>query len=422
MQLSSPSTVPLGKTSFLSAFKYRNFRYLWFSTVGTGSTSAMETLLVGWLVLQLTNSPALVGIVSACRYAGMALGPVFGALADRFDRRQILITVRAAAALVALLLSVLIFTSLIQLWEIVVLVLLNSLLWSFNQTTFSALAGEVVEGPHLASSVSLLIVGLSGMRTIGSLVAGFLYDSIGSQGCFGLISIVYVSTSLLMLPLRLPESGGKVREPVLRSFMDGLRYIVSTRGVAAMVLFAAIANLFIFPATFDTLAVFVKSVLNSNATGLGLILGAESLGSLIGSLICSSLGKSQRKGSLTAILMLTWPFLVAGFTLSHTVFVAVLIMALAGVGRGLAMSLIQVLMLVWSPAKYAGRVMGVRMSVIVMEMVGSMIMGALAGLWGIAIVMRVSALLSIVASFMTVLWAPQLRQKDQTTPISRSAQ
>ncbi len=417
MNLSNRSAVPPGKTSFLSAFKYRNFRYLWFSTVGTGTTSAMETLLVGWLVLQLTNSPSLVGIVAACRYAGMASGPFFGALADRFDRRKILIIVRAAAALVALLLSVLIFTSALQIWEIIVLVLLNSLLWSFNQTTFSALAGEVVEGPHLASSVSLLIVGLSGMRTVGSLVAGFLYDSIGPQGCFGLISIVYVSTSLLALPLQLPESGGKVREPVLRSFIDGLRYIVHARGIAALALFAAIANLFIFPTTFDTLAVFVKNVLSSNAAGLGLILGAESLGSLVGSLICSSLGRSQRKGSLVAILMLTWPLLVAGFTFSHTLVIAVVIMALVGVGRGLGMSLIQVLMLAWSPAKYAGRVMGVRMSVIVMEMLGSMMIGVLAGLWGIAIVMMVAALLSIVASFLTILWAPELRQKDRTTPI-----
>ena len=420
MKLSNQSIAQTGKASFLSAFKYGNFRYLWFSTVGTGTTSAMETLLIGWLVLQLTNSPALVGIVAACRYAGMALGPFFGALADRFDRRQILIIVRATAALVALLLSVLILTSLIQIWEIVVLVLLNSLLWSFNQTTFSALTGEVVEGQHLASSVSLIIVGLSGMRTIGSLAAGFLYNIIGPQGCFGLISIVYVTTSLLMLPLHLPEASSKVRQPVLRGFVDGVRYIASTRSIFALVLFAAIANLFIFPTTFDTLALFVKNVLTSNSAGLGLILGAESLGSLVGGFICSLLGRFQHKGTLTAILMLTWPFLIAGFTLSHTVFAAVVIMAFAGVGRGLAMSLIQILMLAWSPAKYAGRVMGARMSVITMEMVGSMIMGSLAGLWGIAIVMRVAAILSIAASFVTVLRVPELWQNDQTKPNSRT--
>ena len=110
------------RQSFLAAFHYRNFRYLWGSGLGIAVTNSMEILVIGWLVLELTDSPALVGLIAACRFVGMALGPFFGTLTDRFDRRRILIVTRAVARNLARTHVALQYASKIKDWHILSMV------------------------------------------------------------------------------------------------------------------------------------------------------------------------------------------------------------------------------------------------------------------------------------------------------------
>ncbi|MBA7716068.1 hypothetical protein ES703_125129 [subsurface metagenome] len=116
------------RQGFLAALFYRNYRYLWFSTLGVTVPMSMEVVVIGWLVLELTNSPALVGLAAACLYVGMLLAPFLGALADRFDRRRILIVGRLASSAYVLTFAVLYYTSLLEVWHIFVLLLSGELL------------------------------------------------------------------------------------------------------------------------------------------------------------------------------------------------------------------------------------------------------------------------------------------------------
>lgn len=407
------STAVSQKQGFLAAFRYRNYRFLWGSGLAFATGISMEMVVIGWLVLELTDSPILVGLVGASRYAGMGLGPLFGALADRFDRRRILILSRAAASIYALALAVLYYSSLLEVWHIFALVLFASVVRGFNMPTANALAADTVEKHNLASAVAMLMVGMSTTRMVGSLMGGYLYDRIEAGGVFAVMTVAYSLASLFLFPMRQVARERPVsQESVWKSVIAGIHYITNDRALLALMVFAAIANLFIFPLVIDMMPVFAREVLQVGASGLGWLIAAQGLGGLIGALVISVLGGFRYKGWLLIVLMIVWPLFMIVFAGSRLFYVSLALLVVLGVGRGIAMAIIQLLILTWTAEEFRGRVLGVRMFVVILEMVGSIIAGALVTLWGITTVMVVNALFSVFASILTILWAPQLRRRQ----------
>ncbi len=93
--MTDPTVVATERRGFLAALYYPQYRLLWISALATYTGRWIETVVVSWLVLELTNSPLLVGLLGTCRFAGMLLGPFCGTIADRFPRRRILLAVQA---------------------------------------------------------------------------------------------------------------------------------------------------------------------------------------------------------------------------------------------------------------------------------------------------------------------------------------
>jgi MFS family permease len=409
--LVEPAT-PIQKQGSLAAFGYRNFRYLWGSAFGMALGIMMEMVVIGWLVLELTGSPVLVGLVSACRYAGTALGPFFGALVDRFDRKRILLIVRGAAVIYAGGLAVLYYTSLLEIWHIFALVLLGSLTRGFQMPTTQALAADIVEGHNLASAVAMLMVGMSTSGIIGPLLGGYLYEQIEAGGCFVVMAGAYAISSLMLFPMRLTLKERPVfQESVWKSITDGVRYITNDRALSALMVYAALANLFIFPIVLDMMAVYAKDLLEVGASELGWLIAGLGLGRLIGALIISTLGRFRYKGRLLVSLMVAWPAFLSVLAFSKLFYVSLPLLVVLGAGHATAMAMVQLLLLTWASEEYRGRVMGVRMFVVVNEMIGSIVAGALTGMWGIATVIVINASLGFITCLATGFWAPEIRRR-----------
>lgn len=396
----------------LAAFGYHNYRYLWISGLGVAIAFWMELVVIGWLVLELTGSPTLVGLVGACRYSGMALGPLFGALADRFDRRRIIIASRAMAIVYVLALAVLYYTSLLEVWHIFVLVIFGSIMLGFNWTTTSVLTADIVEKNSLASAVGMLMVGMSITSIAGPLMGGYLYEYFGVGGCFIVMASAYLFSCLLIIPMRLvTKEIPAYRESIWESMAGSIRYLIDNRVLSALMLYAAIANLFIFPCMMDLMPVFARDVLHVGASGLGWLVATQGVGRLIGALTLSTLSEFRYKGWLLIIFMIAWPALMGVFAGSSVFYISLILIAIAGVGQGVAMALVQFFLLLWSSEEFRGRVMGIRMFVVIFEMIGSIVAGALANLWGIATVVMVDAVSCIFASIFVAFWAPELRHR-----------
>ncbi len=398
---------------FLAAFQYHNFRHLWGSGVSLFTAFWMELVVTGWLILELTNSPALVGLVGACRYAGMGLGPFFGALADHFDRRRILLASQLAGSVFTIALAALYYASLLQVWHIFTVVLLGGAVRGCSQTTTYALVPDSVDSHNLASAVGMLMIGMGATSVIGPLVGGYVYGYVGAGGCFAIMGGTYLYAWFSILPLHVTRRENPARlESVWKSVMDGIHYVREERALLALMIFAAIANLFIFPCVMDTMPVFARNVLRVEVSGLGWLIATQGIGRLAGALVASTLDRHQSKGWILTILMIVWPVMLGTFASSHTYYASIILIGIAGLSQGLAMSLIQLLLLMWSSPAFHGRVMGVRMLVIICEMIGSIITGALASIWGIASIFVINAILCLLGSVLISVWIPQLHNRQ----------
>ncbi len=401
------------KQGFLAALFYPSYRYLWASTLGGWGAVSIEQIVTGWLVLELTDSPAMVGIVAACRYGGMWLAPLGGALADRFNLRRILILLQVANFAYALGLALLFYAGQLEVWHIFVMAVFSGTVRGIDHTTRNAAVPSTVEPQNVTSGVGLLLVSQGITTLISASAAGLLYKNVGAGGCFTAMASAYLLAGLLLVPMRLaPIKGQYQAESVLASTLKGLRYTIKDRSLLALVILAAIANMFVFPCTFGIMPVFAKEVLNVGADGLGWLIAAEGLGGLIGALMVSALGKTRLKGILLLILMIIWPLTFAIFSTTRVLPVSLLVLVISGITRGSAMALIQVLILNWAIPEMRGRVIGVRMSVIITLMAGNLISGVGAGWWGSPTMIVLNAIAGVATTALTAWWAPRLRHKE----------
>ena len=408
----SNSAIPTKRQGFLSALSYPNYRHLWISTLGTTASMSMEMVVFPWIILEITNSPFLVGLVAACRYIGMGLGPFLGALADRFDRRRLLMIARASNSGFSLILVILYYTSLLEVWHIFVLALGTGLFLAIDFTTRFALAADTVENHNLTSAAALLFAGLGLTAIFGPLAGGYLLKSTGAGGCFIAIGSCYLFSSLMLSPLRL-----KIRdrltphEPVRQSVLSGIHYVINDKPLLAVIILAAIANLFAFPCMFSIMPVLARNVLDIGSEGLGWLISAEGAGSLIGSLIISSLGRVHHKGRLAILGMLAWPTLLLIFGILSSFHVGLGLLVGVGMFRGFTMSIIQIICLMRATEENRGRVSGIRMFAIVFLPIGNILSGAGIGLWGAPNMIIINAVACIATTLIAVMLVPQIHQQ-----------
>ncbi len=407
-----------GREGFLAALFYRNYRYLWFSTTGINTVQAIEQVVLGWLVLQLTNSASLVGAVAAVRFAGMALAPFGGALADRFNRRRMLLLLQGCGVLYAGIFILLYYTGLLQIWHIFLLVLFSGAVRGIDLATRQSMIPDTVESQHLTSGAGLFVVNQGLMTVIGAMTAGYLFDKAGAGGCFVVVASAYSLAGLALVPIRLTTITKVTTESIWRSTAEGARYIIKDRGLSALILLAAIANLFSFPTINAIMPVFVRDVLHVGASGLGRVIAAEGLGGLVGALFLSSLGRSRRKGWFLVSMALIWPTILVIFSTLRSLPIALGMMALSGIARGMDMAFIQLFLLTWSEPALRGRVMGIRMFAIVTLMLGNFLSGFGDATWGPATVIAVNATASILATTAVILWAPHLHRRPEQVQVS----
>ena len=407
-----------GQAGVFGALSYRNYRYLWLSTLGTSTVVAVEQVVLGWFILQLTNSPAMVGGIAAARFAGMGLAPFGGALADRFNRRNILFVLQISGVLYTAIFILLYYTELLRIWHVFAVALFSGTVRGFDHTTRQTITPDLVESLHLTNAAGLIMVSQGLTAVIGALAGGYLFNFVGIGGCFAVMTGAFLFAGLALMPIHTKrERSVSLQTSVWRSMFEGGSYIVSDRGLSALILLAAIANLFAFPCTIGIMPVFARNVLHVSAEGLGLIMAAEGLGVLFGALIFSASGQFKYKGWLLVGVALAWPGLLAIFSLLNSMPMALVIIALAGVVRGMDMALIQILLLNWSDTALRGRVMGVRMFVIITLMIGNFLSGLGAEHWGSAMVMFVNASASILTTLATVVWAPDLHRRPEQAQV-----
>jgi len=280
-----------GKLTFaaLAVPNYR--RYIAGQSVSLVGTW-MQMTAQSWLVLTLTHSSTALGLVVAAQTLPvLLLAPYGGVIADRVDKRRLMVALQTAMGVQALLLGVLVVAGVARVWEIALLAALLGLNNAFENPARQSFILEMVGPEHLRNAVSLNSVLVNVARAIGPAVAGILIATVGDGVCFlaNAASFAAVVASLLLLDRSaLSPSPPAVREP--GQLREGLRYVRRTPDLAVPLLMMALAGTLAYEFQVS-LPVMAQSALHSNAAGFGFMTASMGIGAVFGGLFIAGRGR-----------------------------------------------------------------------------------------------------------------------------------
>jgi MFS family permease len=278
------------------ALRVRNYRLFFAGQIISASGTWMQTVAQAWLVLRLTGSGVALGVVTALQFLPMlVLGPLAGLVADRADKRRLLLVNQSIAAGLAVTLGVLVATEAVQLWMVYGLALGLGLVNAFDMPTRQTFVFEMVGPDRLHNAVSLNSIVMNTGRLVGPAIGGFVIATLGLALCFFLNAATFVAiiaALALMRPGELhtvepaPRARGQLRE--------GLSYVWRTPALRTPLLVMAVVGTLAYEFQVS-LPLLAKFTFGAGAEGYGVLLSAMSLGAVLGGLgLASRLSPSHR--------------------------------------------------------------------------------------------------------------------------------
>lgn len=351
---------PIEKFPALRALRHRDFRLLWVGLFVSAVGTWMQIVAQALQVLSMTHGSALaLGTVSLAQAAAFFLfTPLGGAIADRFDKRRILLLTQSFLLLLALALGLLTWLGLIRLWIIVALAFCAGAALSFDQPARTSLIPSLVPPGDLMNAVSLQSIIFTGASTFGPAMAGITVTLIGYTGNFFLNAASYLAVLLALWRLSAiagrPAAG--TREPLWASVRTMLATAARDAALPGVISGYG-AMLFLGPSPAVMLPIFALRVLHLSATQMGFLFSAVGIGTILGGLTVASFGTVRHKGKLFLVALMVWSFALGGFAVSRTTWLSVTALLLLGAAQNAASATAITLMQTRVPSQMRGRIM-----------------------------------------------------------------
>jgi predicted MFS family arabinose efflux permease len=400
--LESESHAPRGRLSrTFSALRYRDFRLLWIGAFLSTTGTWMQTIAQGWLVLDMTNSPFLLGVDGFLATGPMIIFSLFGGvIADRIDRRRIMLWSQYLQMSFAFILALLIWSGGVQVWHIFVLSFLTGSAQSFSGPAYISLLPLLVRREDVPNAIAMNSMQFNLARVIGPIFAGAALIAWGPAVCF---TVNGLSFSAVIVALLLIRSAGPIsseKRGLFDEMKDGFRF-VATRPTLLTLTFLAFAGTFLGMPIVTFLPVVAKSIFGLKANGYAWMMTTYGLGSVSGALIVAATAHAAKKGKMALTLQLAFAFLLIGFAFSRSLPLSLVISFFAGVCIVGVISLYSSLVQLTASDAMRGRVMSIFMLAFRGGMpLGNLIAGYVAQRWSITIALAVNgAVLASVALF-----------------------
>lgn len=394
-----------------TALRYRNYR-LWFmgqlsSLIGTW----MQTTAQGFLIYQLTNSPAYLGLVGFASGVPSLLFMMYGGvIADRLPRRNLLLVTQGSMMILAFILTTLTFTESVQPWHIIVLSLLLGTANAFDTPARQSFVSELVEREDLGNAIALNSTMFQGAMVVGPAVAGITYALLGPALCFAIngISFLAVLTALLMMRVKATVAPVRVTS-AWQDLREGIRYIIAHPIIRTIIALVSLTSIFGmgFNVLFPDWAVVV---LGGDATTNGWLQSARGVGSLSGALMIASFGRFKFKGKLLTIGSLVFPFALILFAQVRALPLSLLTLTLVGWSYMSLFNMGNVLIQTHVEDELRGRVMSVyALAFGGLMPLGALLAGTVADQVGSPAAIVAGALITLALAVLVYWQVPNLR-------------
>lgn len=297
------------------------------STIGTW----MQILAQSWLVYQLSKSSLYLGLDAFFGQIPIFLLSLFGGVfADRKSRRGMLLTSQFIQMGCAFVLTALVFTKAVQVWQIWCLSFTVGIAQSFGGPAYSALIPTLVDKKDITNAIALNSIQFNVARVIGPMLGGLALVKLGASWCFGLNGISFVAVIITLLMIKPRFTPAKSETSVIQSMKEGIDFIRVREGMVSLVVLAFLLTLLSYP-LITFLPVMASSVLHGNANTFTWLLCVSGLGSIIGALFVASM-KQQDQARKGLYFMVMLGAAIVGFGFSKRLPVSAIFLCLAGAG------------------------------------------------------------------------------------------
>jgi len=388
-----------------------SFLRLWSSGSLAGVLRWLELLAISLFVLERTGSPFLVALLTFLRMAPLFLcGIPAGAIADRYDRRRLLIVGLIVLALASAILAVLAGIGRIEIWHIALGAVLNGIFWSTEFPVRRTMLGEIAGGARLSRAMALESASNNATRMIGPLLGGLLIGTIGLYGVYLVGALLYAVCALLIarLAYRSASVGGAPASfgALLR---EGWRFTRSRRVIVGSLAVTVIVNLWGF-AYITMVPVIGERTLGLSPALIGLLMSTEGLGALLGALLVARFDRPSRYAQIYLGSSLVFLLGVLAFALSRSFALSLALILLSGIGIAGFSVMQSTIFFLAAPAALRSRVMGLLTVSIGAGPIGMLHVGLLADWLGAAHAVALIAAEGL-AALGVVAWAwPELRR------------
>jgi MFS family permease len=398
----------------LSALRHRNYRLYWLGQLSSVLAQNMEGIAQSWLVLELTNSPLLLGLTGlAFAIPTITLTLLGGVIADRADRRRIMIFSQLGSASIFFILATLVVVGRIALWHVMTLAFLSGCIRAFDRPSRMALLPQMVPREDIPNAVAVGGTIWQLNRLVGPAVAGLLIYLIGIGPTYYFCFFASLSAVCLWFGIRFEHQPTAVSSGgLLQHMMDGLNFIRKNE------IYYTFISMTFFNSVFGMsylilMPVFARDVLTVGSQGFGFLQSAGGLGALCGVLAVAYFSHSRGKGRQAIGGAIVFGILLIIFALSKSYPLSLILACALGIASQFYITMINAILQVNLPDQLRGRVMGIYGLTWELMPVGGLIAGAIAEYAGAPAAVVVGGAFVAVMALGIAIFSPNMRRLEQ---------
>ena len=360
-----------------AALTYRDFRVLWTGAFTSSIGTWMQKVAQNWLVLTIAgpSSAFFLGLDSFLGEAPILLFTlVGGVVADRRDRRQLLLMSQYVQMTTAFTLAALVYWNAVEIWHVLTLSVITGMAQAFGGPAHQSLVPSLVDKEHLPNAIALNSIQFNLARVIGPLIAGAALVAFGMAACFGLNGVSFLAVIVALLSLHIKHVPSTSRGRMQDELRGGLSFVKHQPGLIGLTVLAFVTTFLATP-LLTFLPLFAQNVFGGGVGQYTRLMACAGAGAVTGALVVAWLGKFKGMGKTVLVLQLMLGALVVLFALTRLIWINAVLLFAGGVCMVMVFSLLSSLVQLIAPNEMRGRVMSIYM----VAFRGGMPLGSLAG-------------------------------------------
>ena len=386
-KIRKPKGIPRKLHTF-DAFHSRNYRFLWLATAIFSSGFWLQQVVVGWLAYEITGSPLLTSMALGLDALPILVGAPFGGLiSDKFNKKILLSIMYSYQAVLMIGYSVVIAMGYANIWNLFIFIFLVGISWIINDPARMSLLAVIIPKKSLINAFALNSMAFSVMRLLIPAAGGFSLAIFGPAPLFIVEAILMFSAATAIMMIQLDkdssfDNSDRSAKQLLADLKSGVTYVVNQKTIIGLTFMTVNMVILVMPFVHGLMPVYAAEVFEVGPQGLGLLLSAAGLGSLIGTVILASCTQITRPGKILFVLLGFLGVLMATLAIANIYSVAMVVIMLLSGSMMSYFSISGATVQGILPDQYRGRVTGIYMMAWGLMPVGSLLAGSIANVVG----------------------------------------